>query len=223
MADVNSTEEIFARALELGSATERQRFLEQACAGNPDVRGEVDTLLRAHDEAGEFLAESRVGAARSTEPTLRVSTLLPREEESDTPPRLAGFRIERRIGRGGIGVVYEAWDEKLHRRVAVKMLHAAADAEARRRVLEEARKMAALHDPGIVTVHGVLDESESPAIVMELVEGFPIDEYSAGLTFEQRARLLQEVARALTTAHRRGIIHRDLKPANVLVTPALKP
>lgn len=220
MADITSTEDIFARALELGSATERQRFLDDACAGNASVRSEVETLLLAHDEAGEFLGESETGGV----PTVCAAGPLPREDGGDAaPPAIAGFRIERHLGRGGIGVVYEAWDEKLQRKVALKMLHTAPDAEARRRVLDEARKMAALRDPAIITVHAVLDELESPAIVMELVEGFPIDQYSAALTFEQRARILQEVARALAAAHQRGIIHRDLKPANVLVTPAMKP
>jgi hypothetical protein len=105
----------------------------------------------------------------------------------------------------------------------LKTLHAAPDADSRRRILDEARKIAALRDPAIVTVHAVLDDHEPPAIVMELVEGFPIDQFAAGLTFEQRARILHEVARALAAAHQRGIIHRDLKPANVLVTPAMKP
>jgi serine/threonine protein kinase len=221
MADSTSTEDIFARALELGSATERQRFLDDACSGNDGVRSEVETLLRAHDEAGEFLADNDEPGAL---PTVPASGVLPRENGPETAlPAIPGFRIDRHLGRGGIGVVYEAWDEKLQRKVAVKTLHAAADAEARRRVLDEARKMAALRDPAIVTVHAVLDEHELPAIVMELVEGFPIDQYTAALTFEQRARILQEVARALGAAHQRGIIHRDLKPANVLVTPAMKP
>jgi len=216
MADANSTEQIFAQALGLESPTERQRFLDDACAGDATLRSEVETLLRAHEDAGEFLG----GAAA----TIQVSTAMPRTASAPSaPPTLAGFRIERQLGRGGIGVVYQAWDEKLHRRVAIKTLHAVPDAEMRRRVLDEARKTAALHDTAIVTVHAVLDEGESPAIVMELVEGFPIDQFATSLTFEQRARILQEIARALAAAHRRGIIHRDLKPANVLVTPAMKP
>src|SRR5262245_59350075 len=110
-------------------------------------------------------------------------------------PKIVGFKIERQLGRGGIGVVYQAWDEKLHRRVAIKTLQAVPDDDMRRRVLDEARKTAALRDPAIVTVHAVLDEGTSPAIVMELIEGFPIDRFVEGLTFEQRARILQDVAR----------------------------
>ena len=216
MADRNSTEHIFAEALGFDSPTERQRFLDNACAGNSELQSDVEALLRAHEEAGGFLSE----AGR----TIRVSMALPPASDSTVvTPMIAGFKIERQLGRGGIGVVYQAWDEKLHRRVAIKTLHAVPDAEMRRRVLDEARKIAALRDTAIVNVHAVLDEHESPAIVMELVEGFPIDQFTTGLTIEQRACILQEIARALATAHRRGIIHRDLKPANVLVTPAMKP
>src|SRR5436190_6399680 len=215
MADTTSTEQVFADALGMESPTERERFLDDACAGNSVLRHDVSTLLRAHEEAGGFLGESPE--------TIRISTALPRGAEQTAKPVIAGFRIDRQIGRGGLGVVYEAWDEKLHRRVAIKTLHTVPDAEIRRRVLDEARKTAALRDNAIVTVHAVLDEGEAPAIVMELVEGFPLDQFAGGLTFEQRARILQEIARALAAAHRRGIIHRDLKPANVLVTPAMKP
>ncbi|HWN97610.1 MAG TPA: serine/threonine-protein kinase [Methylomirabilota bacterium] len=212
MADTNSTEHVFAAALEMESPTERQRFLDEACAGNGVLMEDVETLLRAHEEATGFLGSAE---------TIRISASLPRPGEG--PPNISGFRIERELGRGGIGVVYQAWDEKLQRRVALKTLHAVPDAATRQRVLDEARKTAALRDTAIVTVHAVLDEHESPAIVMELIEGFAIDRLAAGLTFEQRARILQEIARALAAAHRRGIIHRDLKPGNVLVTPALKP
>jgi serine/threonine protein kinase/type IV secretory pathway VirB2 component (pilin) len=223
MADTQSTEQIFAEALELRSLSERQRFLERACAGDTQLRRDVETLLHAHEEAGDFLSDAvPEPRAEENQKTIHVRATLP-ANHFDHPPSISGFRIERKLGSGGIGVVYEAWDEKLQRKVALKTLHAVSNAETRRRVLDEARKTAALHDPAIVTVHAVLDEHEPPAIVMELVEGFPIDQYAASLTYEQKARVLQEIARALAAAHHRGIIHRDLKPANVLLTPAMKP
>ena len=209
-------EDIFARALELTSADERARYLAAACAGDAELRRDVESLLRANDDSGEFLGE------RAS--TIRTSNARPRAvEKEEVPPKITGFKIVRCLGRGGLGAVYEAFDEKLQRRVALKILHTVPDADLRRRILDEARKTAALHDPAVVTVHSVLDEHEPPAIVMELVEGFPLDQITASLTFEQRARILQEIARALSVAHRRGIIHRDLKPANVLVTSAMKP
>ena len=144
-------------------------------------------------------------------------------EHADEPPHLPGFRIESKLGQGGLGVVYAAHDEKLNRRVAIKILRQRSDAQVRRRVLDEARNTAALGDPAVVTVFSVLDEADPPAIVMEFVEGFPIDRFAAQLNFEQKARLLREVARGLSVAHARGLVHRDLKPENIIVGPDLRP
>src|SRR5205085_3210004 len=87
--------------------------------------------------------------------------------------RLPGFLIERQLGAGSLGIVYAAHDEKLNRRVAIKVLRSGANERLRARVLDEARKAAALSHPAIVTIFSVLDEADPPAIVMELVEGFP--------------------------------------------------
>lgn len=147
----------------------------------------------------------------------------PECEHEEDMPRLPGYRIERKLGQGGLGAVYEAFDEKLNRRVAIKVLRRRADRQTRLRVLEEARHAAALGDPAVVTVFSVLDETDPPAIVMEFVEGYPLDRFTAELTFEQKARLLREVARGLSVAHARGLIHRDLKPDNVIVGPDMRP
>jgi len=138
-------------------------------------------------------------------------------------PELPGYRVLHPLGSGGLGVVYAAEDEKLHRRVALKILRPQTDASVRRRLLDEARRAAALNDPAIVTVFAVLDDTDPPAIVMEHVEGFPIDHFAAKLNFEQKARMLREVARGLAAAHEQGLIHRDLKPENIIVGPDLQP
>jgi len=192
-------ETLFARALDLPPGTPREQFLARECAADSDLRREVKSLLNAHEKAGDcFLPE-------------------------DTPPRLAGYRIEHKLGAGGLGTVYAAHDEKLNRRVAIKVLRMPPSAAARERVLQEARKAAALNDPGVVTVYSVLDDTSPPAIVMELIEGFPIDRFAERLSFSQKAGLLREVARALAMAHARGLVHRDLKPDNILVGPDLRP
>ncbi len=275
-------EAVFAQALELTVGAARARFVAERCANDPALRGEVESLLRAHKEAGGFLltgterqqlagnraatlarqSTMTMNAAAQAEVFLRspnagagatveefVSTLpaaLQREArerieaglrvrrvslgaqplpppEDETVPRLPGFRIERKLGEGSLGRVYAAHDEKLGRQVALKVLRRQADETLRRRVLDEARKAAALADPAIVTVFSVLDEAEPPAIVMELVEGYPLDRYAAQLSFEQKARLLREVARGLAAAHEHGLVHRDLKPDNVLVGPDMRP
>ncbi|MCC6820054.1 MAG: serine/threonine protein kinase [Verrucomicrobia subdivision 3 bacterium] len=154
---------------------------------------------------------------------LRGQERRPPSEHAEELPQLPGFRIERKLGQGGLGVVYAAHDEKLNRRVVIKVLRRHADEQVRRRVLDEARHTAALGDPAVVTVFSVLDETDPPAIVMEFVEGYPLDRFAAQLNFEQKAQLLREVARGLSVAHGRGLIHRDLKPDNVIVGPDMRP
>ena len=148
--------------------------------------------------------------------------------DDDAPPRIPGFLVESRIGRGGLGTVWAAWDQSLHRRVALKVLRRETGSREREReregILDEARKAAALRHPGIVTVHQIAEgEGGAAAIVMEIVEGQPLDRAAAALDFRAKARLLESVARALSAAHAHGIVHRDLKPENVLVTAALEP
>ncbi len=278
----NSAENVFARAIELCPGTARDKFVAAECASDPALRREVESLLHAHDEAGDFLLERtgrtmhlsspaavpslqrttvihaaaqaeaflrdagdgasrRVEAYIATLPKavqqegrerieagLRVRRLRTRTEppsagREEPPPNLPGFRIERKLGEGSLGVVYAAHDEKLNRRVAIKVLRRRAEEPVRRRVLDEARKAAALGDPAIVTIFSVLDETDPPAIVMELVEGFPLDRFAERLNFLQKAQLLREVARGLAVAHERGLVHRDLKPDNVIVGPDMRP
>jgi serine/threonine protein kinase len=154
---------------------------------------------------------------RGCKETVRSST--GREEI----PTLPGYRIERKIGEGSLGAVYSAYDETLNRHVAVKILHRGNDEGVCRHVLNEARKAAGLSHPSIVTIFSVLNETSPPAIVMELVEGFPLDRFAQELNFEQKARLLREVANGLAVAHGHGFIHRDLKPENIMVGPDMRP
>lgn len=277
----SSAESVFADAIELPPGEDRARFVVERCGVDTVLSCEVQSLLRAHDNAGGFLSpptRQRTTLAGPTplatqgtalmnpaahaeaflrnlpNPTLeqidqfvaqlpealrretreRIEAGLrirhwrdqdrrPPSEIADEPPQLPGYRIERKLGQGGLGVVYAAQDEKLNRRVAIKVLRHGSDEPLRKRVLQEARHTAALSDPAVVTVFSVLDEANPPAIVMEFVEGFPLDRFAAQLSFEQKARLLREVARGLSVAHGRGLVHRDLKPDNVIVGPDLRP
>jgi len=139
------------------------------------------------------------------------------------------YRIEAPLGSGGMGEVWRARDEALHRSVALKRLPpgAALDPERRARFLREARALAALDSPGIVVLYAA-ENVEDPDpfldsyLVMELVEGTPLDAWLAGrgpLPVGEAVDLLRQVARALAEAHRAGVIHRDLKPGNVLRRP----
>lgn len=188
---------------------------------NPAV-ARLEEFVAQLPEAARQEARERIEAAVRVR-QWRGRDRRPPSEHADEPPHLPGFRIESKLGQGGLGVVYAAHDEKLNRRVAIKILRQRSDAQVRRRVLDEARNTAALGDPAVVTVFSVLDEADPPAIVMEFVEGFPIDRFAAQLNFEQKARLLREVARELSVAHARGLVHRDLKPENIIVGPDLRP
>jgi serine/threonine protein kinase len=144
-----------------------------------------------------------------------------------TPPDSEGrYERESRIATGGMGEVWRARDTVLGREVALKILKPeyADDPTFRARFEAEARHAAGLHHPGIASVYdyGLLEESHTPFLVMELVDGKPMSELLAGgRPFDQaRAReLVAQVADALAVAHAAGVVHRDVKPANLMVTP----
>src|SRR4051812_19727229 len=151
-------EELFGQALEMSSSVEREEFLVRACANDTNLRQEIDALLHAHHQAGTFLSGPEQVVASGTDDVGNTPYI--RHPEADGVPAISGFRVDRKIGEGGLGTVYEAWDEKLHRKVALKILRRLSGVETQRAVLEEARKAAALDDPAIVTIHAVLDEQE---------------------------------------------------------------
>jgi serine/threonine protein kinase len=187
----------------------------------PDTK-QVENFVAQLPETMRREARERIVAGLRVR-QLRGKELRPASEHEEELPQLPGFHIERKLGQGGLGVVYAAHDEKLDRRVVIKVLRRNADEKVRRRVLDEARHTAGLSDPAIVTVFSVLDETDPPAIVMEFVEGYSLDRFAAELSYRQKARLLREVARGLCVAHAHGLIHRDLKPDNVIVGPDMRP
>jgi hypothetical protein len=158
------------------------------------------------------------------------------EGRSPVPPSgwqpgevIGRYRIEALLGVGGMGEVWRAWDTSLRRPVALKRLPpgAAVDPERGARFLREARALAALDSPGIVSLFAAEnieepDPSLDSYLVMELVEGEPLDAFlcrRGALPFDEAMGLFRQLARALSDAHRAGVIHRDLKPANVLRRP----
>jgi serine/threonine-protein kinase len=127
------------------------------------------------------------------------------------------FLIERRIGSGGFGVVYEAWDGRLERSVAVKAIESRGD--ARRRVLREAQAAARLNHPGIVTLYEMGEEEGNALLVTEMVEGSTLAELSrdGALSDREIGEIGADLCEALDHAHSRGVVHRDVKPQNVIV------
>ena len=140
---------------------------------------------------------------------------------TELPARIGPYRVTRKLGEGGMGVVYAAMDEKLHRPVAVKTIRdAGADTAARERFWREARAAATVSHPNICQLYDIAEDGDQLFLVMELLEGQPLSEkLQAGSVSPHDARsLLLPVLEALEALHARGIVHRDLKPSNVFVT-----
>ena len=193
--------EIVRAALELPEA-ERAAFLDEACGGDDILRRQVEVLLTAD--------HTQAGFADSPPPSrdLIGSTLF-------------HYRIVDRLGSGGMGEVYLAEDERLGRRVALKVLppELAGHPERLARFRREARTVASLNHPNIVTLHSIEDEQGLHFLTMELVEGGTLVDriVPGGLETGELLRFAIPLADAVAAAHAKGITHRDLKPANVMV------
>lgn len=144
------------------------------------------------------------------------------EQTSARPKRIGPYTISRVLGRGGMGVVYEALEPRLRRKVALKCLSSAFadDAEARERFLREARAAANLHHPGIVPIFEIGQDGQTFYFAMEYLEGDTLEKVAQRreLTFESAARAIADAGRALHYAHSQGVIHRDIKPSNMIRT-----
>lgn len=141
----------------------------------------------------------------------------------DNETRIGSYRLERRLGQGGMGEVFLAWDERLARRVAIKrVLHPVPEGPGRERFRREARAAASLSHPAVVQVHDLVEDASGDSLVLEYVEGRTLREVLAAgpLPAATAVRLAAEIAGGLAAAHAAGLVHRDLKAENVMVTPA---
>jgi serine/threonine protein kinase/WD40 repeat protein len=203
---------VLEEALELPAA-QRSAFLQRNCSADPSLRQEVETLLASSPGVlSSFLQSSLPRARDSSGQELPAGTLR------------GHYRIVRCLGRGGMGVVYEAEDQKLGRLVAIKLLPEVTRQHpaALKRFWREARAASALNHPGICTIYELDESGDQPLIVMELLQG-----HSLETLYHQRAmpypKLLDfgmQVADALDAAHRKGILHRDIKPGNIFLSPS---
>lgn len=190
--------------------------LLQFLAGQAE--GETQEILRAHvDSCGECL---RVFAALASD---HYATAGRGEEDNSehnealVPGENVGrFVVLHAIGRGGMGHVYAVYDPELDRKVALKLMHRAGDA-ANRSLLREARLIAKLNHPNIVSIYDVGNHNEAVYLAMEFVDGPSLSEHFQGHPLLDIIGYFQQVADGLATAHGQGILHRDIKPANLLV------
>src|ERR1700733_3449990 len=145
-------------------------------------------------------------------------------QELSTGTILGHYRVVRRLGQGGMGVVYEAEDQKLGRSVAIKLLPEATrqDPAALERFWREARTASSLNHPGICTIHELNESGDQPFIVMELLEGQSLDKlyYHRAMPYSKLLDFGVQVADALAAAHKKGILHRDIKPGNIFLSPS---
>lgn len=259
-------DEIFARAIEIDSIADRNQYLDEACGEDSELRAHLNGLLREYEQPDSFF----------TDPDQQSNDL--QIEKDARPIRFGDFQIIREIGRGGMGIVYEARQESLNRNVALKVLSIGLgySSKAVVRFRREAEAAARLHHSNIVPIHYTGIEGQSPYNVMELINGPSLaqiihtlrdqavssalksesnksvsaptkpgsdddaekveyDSTNSGRAaatvsdsssfgtgtnyFDNVARVIGDVADALTHAHQKGVIHRDIKPSNLLLSP----
>jgi WD40 repeat protein/tRNA A-37 threonylcarbamoyl transferase component Bud32 len=212
---------LFLRACEADEA-QRARLLDDGCGDDAEVRAAVESWL-AEDDRPHAIDEGV--SIRAAAAVIKSEALaLPSDEPPPPMERVGRYRIIRKIGEGGMGVVYEAEQEEPKRRVALKVVRpGAVTHQLLKRFRQEIRLLGQLRHPGIGQIYdaGATDEGEGgrPFFAMELVTGRPLIEYAKAHDLGARVRmeLIARICDALDHAHGHGVVHRDLKPGNILI------
>ena len=245
---------IFEAAIEITNLIKREAFLNEACAGDAALRERLEVLLASHGKASQFLNVPVVeqiqqsGDDASSQTTMMPKSDAPqaREEDDGDSERNAGpdisflqpsskpgsigllghYEILQVLGRGAFGLVFKAFDEKLHRMVAIKVMNPAlaATSPPRKRFLREARSSAAVRHENIVAIHAV-EEQPVPYLVMEYIPGKTLQQWQdehGPLDLGDILKFGQQIAAGLAAAHAQGLIHRDIKPANILLDTSIE-
>jgi Tol biopolymer transport system component len=204
---------VFAAALDAAPG-ERAALLDAACAGDAELRREVESLLAAHERAGDFI-ETHALEAAAREQARRLA--------GDAGRRVGHYQILSPLSAGGMGEVYLATDTRLGRRVALKLLPSefTRDAGRVRRFELEALAASALNHPNILTIYDIGRADDSHFIAAEYVEGRTLRGLIDGapLKTDEALGVAAQVAEALSAAHAAGIVHRDIKPDNIMLRP----
>ncbi|MFW5652766.1 MAG: serine/threonine-protein kinase, partial [Planctomycetota bacterium] len=228
--------DVFWQAAEIENEEDRAAWVDNECSGDEQLHRQVRAMLRVHQSAPEFMETPAALAAEE----LLSDSLIEGVDGIDTPrrhpttirmpERIGKFSISRMIGYGGMGVVYEARQERPARTVALKIIRPEVTTpEHVRRFEYEADILGRLKHPGIAQVYEAgAEETEygpQPYFAMELIDGQPLMEFAREreLDDRQRLELIVRTCEAVHHAHQQGVIHRDLKPANILITPDADP
>jgi eukaryotic-like serine/threonine-protein kinase len=192
---------------------ERASFLDEECQGDESLRKQVEAMVKSHERSGSFIESPAFAVA----PELLID-----EPTGDLIGQLIGhYRIESLLGVGGMGEVYLARDERLGRKIALKLLpeHLTADETQLSRFKTEARTASALNHPNILTVHEIGAEGNRHFIATEFIEGITLRALLAHgrMNLHDALEIAVQVASALAAAHETGVVHRDIKPENIML------
>jgi serine/threonine protein kinase len=211
--DSPNVKTIFGQALEIDSPERRSAYLDEACGGDGGLRADVESLLGALAQAGDFLEPANPAAVHSAAGSV-----------IEGPGSVIGpYKLLQPIGEGGMGVVYMAQQQSpIRREVALKIIKPGMDTrQVIARFEAERQALALMNHPNIARILDAgVTETGRPYFVMDLVVGAPITEYcdANALPLRERLSLLVTACEAVQHAHRKGIIHRDLKPSNIMIT-----
>ncbi|EAQ78345.1 protein kinase domain-containing protein [Blastopirellula marina] len=227
-------QQIFHAALKIADPLARSQYLDLTCGNDSTLRGEVESLLAAHARSGEFLdipVLAQLGSPAEESGETRehpngadsqvdLSFLEP-SQKAGSLGRLSHYEVRQVLGRGGCGIVFKAFDEKLQRTVAIKVIapELSATSPARKRFLREARAAAGVRHNSVVSIYAV-ENLPIPYLVMEYLDGGTMqDKLDQSGPFALPEILLfgRQIAEGLAAAHAQGLIHRDIKPCNILL------
>lgn len=204
---------LFNRAADMAT-TEREAWLSHECAGDKELRHEVDSLLGC-DEQGELFTKIDEGVR---------GAILSWSEDSEQQPghAISNYDVIEKLGEGGMGMIYKARERRLNRLAALKLLphYLSSNQDMKQRFIQEARAAASLDHPNICTIYEVGEVSGQLYIAMPFYEGETLkDKIEKGpLPVDEAIEYALQIAKGLSHAHEAGIVHRDIKPANVMVT-----
>ncbi len=208
-------DQLFDEVLELSEA-ERETYISEKCGDDEELKNELQSLLNADSQSENFIEDSAIKVVTKQ---LIDNENLPKDE-SLLGKTFGTYKIESLIGEGGMGEVYLASDEKLKRKVALKVIpkHYIKNEERVRRLILEARAISTLNHPNIVTIHDIGEIDSTHYITTEFVEGKTLRELiGKNISISESLSIIIQCCDALSAAHKAGVIHRDIKPENIMV------